>query len=721
MSEGAAGAPGPAGAGTGAAAATTAARVLGGGVWSIAGKLLPQLYVLVVSVAAARFLEPGEFGRQSFIAFVELSLVMLLTAGLPVGLMRFIGETLGREQPDRVRGLIRWAWGVEMVAAAIGASLLIAVAAAGSEPAGAWVFAGVAAALAILHTVPSALLIGAQLWRSATIAGLVSGLVGSAATITVLAAGGGITGMFAVEAATSALILVWTTLLATRAGKRLSPSVAPAGELRRRVTRWTLVASVGVLLNFVVWRRSELFFLNAFSTNTEIAVYSIAFSVIVAMMRLPEALAEVSSPAIATLFGARQHDRIRVGYGRAARLSLVLALPLTVAGAVLGPAAITVVWGDAYEEAGPLLLIMLSTFPLLPLTYLARGALVGIGRQGVLIAASAIAAAVNIGLALLLIPSLDAAGAALANAGAQVAAGVPVIWAARRAFGPIDWRLGSLGRTVASSAVAGVVALAPVVLLGGITGLILGLGAGTAVFVAAATTVKILPADDAAWLGGAARPVCRRPGAGVRPADGQAVVKVLVVLKDVPLHEGSAPAKTSVGLLQGLLAHGLDVRAVAARQPFSPPGNPPAGLPVEVVPVTPSPAVPAPPARAPAAAARRPRARRLRRAGARGGARGGRRASGGGRDALDEPRRRLLPARPLPRQPRPATRRALAPRGPRPPGAGAARTRRAAPAALPRRELARRGGGAAAARAPRRGGARPPDARPCALRARAAR
>ena len=66
-------------------------------------------------------------------------------------------------------------------------------------------------------------------------------------------------------------------------------------------------------------------------------------------------------------------------------------------------------------------------------------------------------------------------------------------------------------------------------------------------------------------------------------------MRVLVVLKDVPLHEGSAPAKTSVGLLQGLLAHGLDVRAVAARQPFSPRDDPPATLPVEVVPVGPAP------------------------------------------------------------------------------------------------------------------------------------
>ena len=64
-------------------------------------------------------------------------------------------------------------------------------------------------------------------------------------------------------------------------------------------------------------------------------------------------------------------------------------------------------------------------------------------------------------------------------------------------------------------------------------------------------------------------------------------MKILVVLKDPPLHEGSAPGKTAVGLLRGLSAHGLHVQALAARQHFAPPGDPPGDLPVELVEVEP--------------------------------------------------------------------------------------------------------------------------------------
>ncbi len=66
--------------------------------------------------------------------------------------------------------------------------------------------------------------------------------------------------------------------------------------------------------------------------------------------------------------------------------------------------------------------------------------------------------------------------------------------------------------------------------------------------------------------------------------------RILVVLTQPPLLEGGAAGKTALGLLRGLAANGLDVRAVAARRHFAVPGDLPDGLDVEVVPVPPAPA-----------------------------------------------------------------------------------------------------------------------------------
>lgn len=67
-------------------------------------------------------------------------------------------------------------------------------------------------------------------------------------------------------------------------------------------------------------------------------------------------------------------------------------------------------------------------------------------------------------------------------------------------------------------------------------------------------------------------------------------MKTLVVLDGPPSLEGTAPDRCAVGLLRGLVDHGVDVRALAARQWFSPPGETPSDLPVEVVEVAPEPA-----------------------------------------------------------------------------------------------------------------------------------
>src|SRR2546423_370863 len=96
-----------------AAAATTGATVLSGGAWKAAALLLPQLYALVQSIVAARFLGPAGMGVQSFIAFTELSVVNLLTVGLSNSLMRYTGELLGRRRGGEVRELMAWGWRVQ--------------------------------------------------------------------------------------------------------------------------------------------------------------------------------------------------------------------------------------------------------------------------------------------------------------------------------------------------------------------------------------------------------------------------------------------------------------------------------------------------------------------------------------------------------------------------------------------------------------------------------
>jgi O-antigen/teichoic acid export membrane protein len=187
----------------------------------------------------------------------------------------------------------------------------------GASPMTAWLLAGVECALIAGAGVPWAVLAGSQKWRQASMVGLLTTIVGMPVTIGVLAAGGGITGMFAVETVTAAAALIAMAILARGTLRTLPRHIDPARDLRRRTTSYAILATLMTLATFVVWQRSEFFFLRAYSTDQEIAFYSIAFAAANGLALLPAALAGTLSPAFATLYGARQHERIRSGYWRA--------------------------------------------------------------------------------------------------------------------------------------------------------------------------------------------------------------------------------------------------------------------------------------------------------------------------------------------------------------------------------------------------------------------
>ncbi|HUK94735.1 MAG TPA: polysaccharide biosynthesis C-terminal domain-containing protein [Gaiellaceae bacterium] len=489
-----------------AARATTGRSVLSGGLWYVTSYAIPQGYTLVISIFAARFLGPDGMGRQSFIAFVSITLTALLSSAMYVAVMRTIGETAGRGHSELLPGLLWFAWCIEGVAALLGGALLAGAALLGATPEGAWAFAAVVTATAVLHTVPTAVLIGLQRFRQAATVGLVTGAVATPAVAIVLWQGGGITGMFATEAVIGVLNLLWTGTLARRSlrevesGAEAEPIAAEQGLLRRRVVRFAVLSSLGLFLELVVGTRIEFFFLNRYSNDAEIAFYSIAFSAVAALSLIPGALAGSTTPAFATLFGAGAFDRIHSGYSRSLRLLLIVALPLTAVAISLGPELINVVYGRDYEGAGTPVRILLVVFPVVALSSLSNALLAGLGRIRVPLIANGVAAVTDVGLALALVPSLDANGAAIANAAGGAVYALVVLVASARIAAPVTWRVGALARNAVAAAAGGLAAWGVLEWLGGVAGLLAGAAAMVAVYGVLAVLLRVLPGDDAAWL-----------------------------------------------------------------------------------------------------------------------------------------------------------------------------------------------------------------------------
>jgi O-antigen/teichoic acid export membrane protein len=116
-------------------------------------------------------------------------------------------------------------------------------------------------------------------------------------------------------------------------------------------------------------------------------------------------------------------------------------------------------------------------------------------RQDRLLRQGLLAAAVDVALALALIPVAGAIGAALANVGAQALGSVLAIRAAVTAAGA-GVPGGALARIVAAGGLMGAAALVPVVTLGGATGLVLAIIVGAVAYPLALRGVRALTRED---------------------------------------------------------------------------------------------------------------------------------------------------------------------------------------------------------------------------------
>jgi O-antigen/teichoic acid export membrane protein len=388
-----------------------------------------------------------------------------------------------------------------VIGATAGCSALLIAAFSGAEPRTAWILAAATAALGVVTSMPGAALQGLQRWRDISAVVLTCGAAGAAATIAVLAVGGGVTGMIAVQLVTAAAIGICVTAIAMRRVRAVAPTAErPSDELRRKTLRYAGSAFAGSLVTLIVFRRSEFFFLQHWWNDRETALYSVAFSAATTLVLVPQALATVLSPAVATLLGAGQQERIRTGYGRSLRLLLIASLPVAAGALALAPEAVRLVYGPGFAATEVPLLVLLAPFPLIPLMTVSYALVVGLGKIRFPLVVGVGSATLNVALDLALIPGHAALGAAIANSCAQAATAIATLVYAVRLTAPVRMEAATVGRAALCSAVAGAAAWAALTLVGGAPGVVAGLLVGVALYAAAALRLRILPREDAAWV-----------------------------------------------------------------------------------------------------------------------------------------------------------------------------------------------------------------------------
>ncbi len=432
-------------------------------------------------------------------SWAALSLGYLWARGLPDAILRFAAEALGRGRPADVRSLARWSERLE-VAVGFAGFLVLAAIGWGTDLAAPWALAGFATAMGVMRSIPLSLMRALLDWRRSSLIGVISGAVTMVATVVVLAAGGGIAGMFAVEAVAGLGATVYARRYAVNRVRSLAEPVPVPPELRRRVTRYAWLATIQALFAYVVWQRSEFLLLDHFAPDAQIAMYSVAFGGVAVLVRLLQGFTAVVPGSVATLHGAGAVSRIRTGFGRGVRLLIVATLPVTLVSAAIGPATVQLVYGDDYHAAGQVLVVLLAAVPAAALYSLVFGLLQGLGQLPVILWASAAGTVADVLVALALVPDHGAIGAAYANGAAQVVAAAVLLVHTRRMLGDTGWAPGRAVRALLASSFAGAVGWLAVAALPDVLGVLLGGAAAVTAYAALVRPLRLLSEDDAQWL-----------------------------------------------------------------------------------------------------------------------------------------------------------------------------------------------------------------------------
>lgn len=213
----------------------------------------------------------------------------------------------------------------------------------------------------------------------------------------------------------------------------------PAGTIRlvprtvlARVARFALPAyGVDLLLYSTV--RLDLLLVGAFIGTAAVGVYAVSAALAQLMWLLPQALAMVLLPHVASDFSGERGTATASAI--ACRVALATSGLIALVLAAVAPAVVPLVYGQAFSGAViPLWLLLPGVVAFAPFTVLAAH-IAGMGRPGVNVAIAFVGFATMVSLDLWLIPSAGIAGAAVTSTAAYMMMAVLTIGYFLRATG----------------------------------------------------------------------------------------------------------------------------------------------------------------------------------------------------------------------------------------------------------------------------------------------
>jgi O-antigen/teichoic acid export membrane protein len=324
------------------------ASIMSGLAWKATSQIVLQLSRVAVGVTLARLLTPHDYGLAGMV--LVFSSLVLVFSDLAFGAALVQRKVLSEAD----RSTVFWTSVASGLAfTLIGIALSWPIADFFGEPAVQPLFAALSLSFVVasIGTTQTALLTREMSFRALEMRTMASGLVGAAVGL-VLAFGGA--GAWAIIAQQLTIVVVGTIIIfaATPWRPHLVFSVASLRDLGGFSGN-----VLGQRLVFYVHRNADNLLIGRFLGASALGVYALAYNVMLQpMSRIAGPVQEVLFPA----FSRMQHDRAAMAdaWVRATRLVGALTIPSLCGLVVVAPDFVTVVLGDRWSGAIPVIQVL---------------------------------------------------------------------------------------------------------------------------------------------------------------------------------------------------------------------------------------------------------------------------------------------------------------------------------------------------------------------------
>lgn len=271
--------------------------------------------------------------------------------------------------------------------------------------------------------------------------------------------------------------------------------VRPRLELRlgwHRVRIWSLiVAAVPLGMVMVInslYFKLDAFLLSVLGSKSDLAVYGVAYKAFESLLALPEFVMITLIPVLARL--GFEETRYRELVQKAFTTMCIMALPI--AGfSVLGNDAMVALGGPQYQGGGSVLVLIMCSVAIACVQGVFGNAMVTQGRQGALLKVSVSVLIANGLINIALIPPFGDVGAGVALLCSETLS-IGLTLAVYKRYAPLPRMDAPLRWLLAGGALA-LTALACRRLPSPVLSIVVGVGAGSAAYVAALVALRVLP------------------------------------------------------------------------------------------------------------------------------------------------------------------------------------------------------------------------------------